>query len=138
MHKSIEGFTTNNMGKRVAIMQPYFFPYLGFYQLITLVDSFILYDDVNFMKQKWINRNKIIVNGLPYTFTLPLSNISQNKLILDTNIHEDIFNYWREKFLKTLFFNFKFNIRIISRVKIPTSNRNAFFDFDYWIRRPKD
>ena len=46
----------------VAIMQPYFFPYIGYFQLIKAVDKFIFYDDVNFIKNGWINRNRILVN----------------------------------------------------------------------------
>ena len=48
---------------KVGIMQPYFFPYIGYWQLINAVDKFVIYDDVNFIKGGWINRNKILVNG---------------------------------------------------------------------------
>lgn len=44
----------------VAIMQPYFFPYLGYFQLIAHVDQFVLYDDIEFSKQTWITRNRIL------------------------------------------------------------------------------
>ena len=48
---------------RVAIMQPYVFPYLGYYQLLHAADRFVLFDDVNFIKKGWINRNRILLNG---------------------------------------------------------------------------
>ena len=44
---------------KVAIMQPYLFPYIGYFQLIAAVDKFVVYDDVNFIKGGWINRNNI-------------------------------------------------------------------------------
>lgn len=57
---------------RVAIMQPYFFPYLGYFQLINAVDLFLLYDDVQYMKGGWINRNRILQNGVPAWFSMPV------------------------------------------------------------------
>ena len=47
---------------KVAIMQPYVFPYIGYFQLINTVDKFVFYDDVNYIKNGWIDRNKILVN----------------------------------------------------------------------------
>lgn len=66
---------------KVAIMQPYLFPYLGYFQLIRAVDTFVLYDDVNFIKGGWINRNYILANGDRQLITLPLQGASPNKLI---------------------------------------------------------
>jgi len=66
---------------RIAIMQPYIFPYIGYFQLIKSVDKFVFYDDVNFIKKGWINRNRIIVNGMINYFTIPLKSASQNKII---------------------------------------------------------
>jgi NDP-sugar pyrophosphorylase family protein len=66
---------------KLAIMQPYLFPYIGYFQLIHAADLFVLYDDVNFRKQSWINRNKILLNGKDYTFTIPCRGVSSNKLI---------------------------------------------------------
>ena len=47
---------------KIAVMQPYFFPYIGYFQLINAVDEFVIYDDVNFIKQGWITRNSILSN----------------------------------------------------------------------------
>lgn len=66
---------------RLAIMQPYLFPYLGYFQLIRAVDAFVVYDDVNFIKGGWINRNNILANGDRQLVTLPLRGASPNKLI---------------------------------------------------------
>ena len=54
-----------------AIMQPYFFPYIGYFQLMNAVDVFVFYDDAQYMKGGWINRNRILVNSEPAWLTLP-------------------------------------------------------------------
>ncbi len=74
---------------KAAIMQPYFFPYIGYFQLINAVDKFVFLDDVNFINRGWINRNRILVNGQPHTFTVSLKDASQNKLINETGIADD-------------------------------------------------
>lgn len=72
---------------KTAIMQPYFMPYIGYWQLINAVDNFVLYDDVNYIKKGWINRNRIIVNKKEYLFTLSLDQVSQNKKINELYFH---------------------------------------------------
>lgn len=57
---------------KIAIMQPYFFPYIGYFQLINAVDKFVIYDNIEFTKKGWINRNRILVNGKDEYITLPL------------------------------------------------------------------
>lgn len=69
-------------------MQPYLFPYIGYFQLIHAVDLFVIFDDVNYIKKGWINRNRILLNGKDHLFTLPIVDSSQNKLINEV----DIFN----------------------------------------------
>ncbi|MDF0718778.1 WbqC family protein [Kaistella sp. PBT33-4] len=64
-----------------AIMQPYFFPYIGYFQMINAVDVFVFYDDVNFIKKGWVNRNNFLLNGRGKLFTIPLKDASQNKMI---------------------------------------------------------
>jgi len=71
---------------KVAIMQPYFFPYIGYFQLINSVDKFIFYDDVTFIKQGWINRNRILLNNKDHLITLKLKGASSNKLINEIEI----------------------------------------------------
>lgn len=71
-----------------GIMQPYFFPYIGYFQLIDAVDKFVVFDDVNYIKKGWINRNRVIVNGSEFLLTLPIEKLSQNKLIKDIYIFE--------------------------------------------------
>lgn len=87
--------------KRLAIMQPYFLPYIGYFQLVAAVDTFVIYDDVNFIKKGWIHRNNILVNGQANLFTIPLAKVSQNKLINEVALSDD-WNNWATKFLKTV------------------------------------
>jgi len=86
---------------KVGIMQPYLFPYIGYFQLIYLVDKFVLYDDVNYIKKGWINRNNIIINGQKKLFTISLSGASQNKLINEIYIADDF-----KTFIKTIRINY--------------------------------
>jgi hypothetical protein len=87
---------------KIGIMQPYLFPYIGYFQLIKAVDRFIAYDDVTFIKQGWINRNRILANGKPLFFSVPLRNASSNKLIRDVHIDNTSYAGWRKKYFKTL------------------------------------
>lgn len=80
-------------------MQPYIFPYIGYYQLLNAVDTFVILDDVNFIMRGWINRNNILLNGKPFLFSFPLQNASQNNLILDTKL--SFSEKEKNKFLKT-------------------------------------
>jgi hypothetical protein len=66
---------------KVAIMQPYFIPYIGYFKLINAADKFIMLDDVNFINKGWINRNNILLGGKAHLITLPLKEASQNKKI---------------------------------------------------------
>ena len=90
---------------KIAIMQPYFLPYIGYFQLINAVDKFILYDIVTFIKRGWINRNRILVNGTDYMFSIPLVKVSQNKNIGDIYIKDD--PKWKNQLLKTIEQNYK-------------------------------
>ena len=85
---------------KIAIMQPYILPYIGYFQLIKAVDKFIIYDDVNFINRVWINRNRLLVGGKDSLFTIPLKEASQNKLIHEIEVNWDA--AWKSKFLKTL------------------------------------
>jgi len=78
-------------------MQPYFFPYIGYFQLINAVDKFVIYDDVNYIKQGWINRNRILLEGKAHFFTLDLFNASSFKLINEIEMGNN-----RYKLVKTI------------------------------------
>lgn len=85
---------------KLAIMQPYFFPYIGYFQLIAAVDKFVIYDDVNYIKRGWINRNRILLNGAPHTFTIPVLKASQNVPISEIQINPEA--KWRKKLLVSI------------------------------------
>jgi hypothetical protein len=86
----------------LAIMQPYLFPYLGYYQLIHAVDTFVVSDDVTFIKGGWINRNRALINGEPAYFTVPLKKAPSTTLIKDMQIDDDGQAGWRRRQLRTL------------------------------------
>lgn len=86
---------------KIAVMQPYLFPYLGYYQMASSVDKFVFFDDVNFIKKGYIHRNEILVNGLPNRFSVPLKKVSQNDLIKNVRV-STVYPDWKVKFLKTI------------------------------------
>jgi len=72
----------------IAIMQPYLFPYIGYFQLLASVDRFVVYDDVTFIKQGWINRNRMLINGQAAFFTVPLEHQSSAVAICEMRISD--------------------------------------------------
>lgn len=67
---------------KLGIMQPYFLPYIGYWQLINAVDSFVIYDNIQYTKKGWFNRNRFLLNGKDSLFTIPLKKDSN---FLDVN-----------------------------------------------------
>lgn len=88
----------------VAVMQPYLYPYLGYFQMLNAVDHFVFYDDVNFIKGGWINRNRILVNGKPKYFIIQLVGVSPNKLINEVKLNPE--RKFMKKQLKMLEMNY--------------------------------
>lgn len=84
---------------KLGIMQPYFMPYIGYYQLIAAVDKFIVYDNIKYTKKGWINRNRLLVNGRDEFFTLPLRGGSDSLDIRDRELAVD---FDRDKLLNQL------------------------------------
>jgi hypothetical protein len=72
--------------RRTAIMQPYFLPYVGYFQLINAVDTFVVYDTVKYTKKGWINRNRFLRNGQAATFSLPLKRAPDTLDVRDREI----------------------------------------------------
>lgn len=85
---------------KVAIMQPYLLPYLGYFQLMHATDAFVLLDDVNYINKGWINRNRILVSDRDYLFTMPLKDASQNRRINEIERSPD--KHWLKKFFRTV------------------------------------
>lgn len=82
---------------KVAITQPYLFPYIGYFQIMNAVDEYVIYDDVQYIMRGWINRNNLLINGEKKLFTIPLHGASPNKLINEIEIADDFV-----KFKKTI------------------------------------
>jgi hypothetical protein len=74
---------------KLAIMQPYFLPYIGYYQLIGAVDTFIVYDNIKYTKKGWINRNRMLLNGVDTRFSLSLKKDSDSSDIVERELAAD-------------------------------------------------
>lgn len=81
--------------KKVAIMQPYLFPYIGYFQLINAVDEFIIYDDVQHIVRGWINRNNYLINNQKKLLSLSVAGASSNKKINELEFIGDFDGYLR-------------------------------------------
>jgi len=112
-------------------MQPYFFPYIGYFQLIHAVDVFVFLDDVPFIKKGWINRNRLAFNETATWFTVPLRGQSQHTLINDVRIAPEEFRRWRRKFMLSLqhFYgkapHYQTGMALVDEVLAPDSDRMA-------------
>ena len=84
---------------KIGIMQPYFFPYIGYFQLIKSVDVFVIYDNIKYTKKGWINRNRMLQNGKDVMFSLPLKNDSDSLDVCERKLSTD-FN--RDKLLNQI------------------------------------
>ena len=83
-------------------MQPYLFPYIGYFQLMHAADRFVVYDDVAYIKQGWINRNRMLLDGEAAFFNVPVKHASSFTTIRDTLVDDSVQNRrWAEKLLKT-------------------------------------
>ena len=94
---------------RLAIMQPYFLPYVGYFQLICSSDKFVIYDNIQYTKKGWINRNRFLRNGKDEVFTLPLKGAEDGldiceRAIADDFRREKLLNQFREAYRKAPFF----------------------------------
>ncbi len=89
---------------KLGIMQPYFFPYIGYWQLLNAVDTYVIYDDVNYIKGGWINRNRILAGGAPHYLNLPLTGASPNKKINEIEVNKN--DRLLGKGLQTLWYNY--------------------------------
>jgi len=84
---------------KLAVMQPYFFPYIGYFQLLAAVDLFLVLDDVQFIRRGWINRNRILVNGAPHYITVPVRGQGARRPITETQVAQ---SPWKKQLLATL------------------------------------
>lgn len=76
----------------LAIMQPYLFPYIGYWQLINAVDTFVIYDNIQFSKKGWFHRNNILLNGEKKLFSMPLKKDSDSLNVVNRLISNEADN----------------------------------------------
>lgn len=105
------------MTKKLAIMQPYLFPYIGYFQLINSVNEFVVYDNIQYTKKGWINRNRILVNNKDQLFTIPLQKDSDYLNIIDRKIsgtwgddRKKLINVLKSSYNKTPYFKEVFEL----------------------------
>ncbi len=115
-------------------MQPYFLPYIGYFQLINAVDKFVIYDNIQFSKNGWINRNRILVNGKDVYITLPLQKAS-DFLDIDQRNLVGSFVQEKEKILRLINSAYKqapyFDLVYPLLEKIMSNNESNLFKFIY-------
>ena len=90
----------------IAIMQPYFLPYIGYFQLINAVDEFVVYDNIQYTKKGWINRNKFLCNGKEFPFSIPVKKDKEYLDVLDRRVAESfdklkLLNQIKNSYLKS-------------------------------------
>ncbi len=89
------------MVRRIGAMQPYLFPYLGYFQLISAVDVFVVSDDLQYISKGWINRNRILINGQAQYIQFPLKRDDHLKPINERMLADDFPDRMR-RLLKTI------------------------------------
>lgn len=87
---------------KLAANQPYLFPYIGFFQLVRAVDVFVISDDLNYIQRGWINRNRMLTEGQPRFFSVPILDQSSFREIRETRVSPSEYPRWRRKFFVTL------------------------------------
>ncbi len=118
---------------KLVIMQPYLFPYLGYWQMVANADAFVIYDDVNYIKNGWINRNNLLLNGRAHLFTLALDKASPFKKINETFIKPDtdnrnkVLSFIRNAYLKAPHFKTVFPL-IEEIVSYPENNLARYLE----------
>lgn len=119
---------------RIAIMQPYFLPYIGYFQLMANVDKFVVYDNIEYTKKGWINRNRFLVNGKDEYFSLPLKKDS-DFLHVDKRFLADSFKEESQKMLRRFTENYRkapyFNEGIHLVQRILTYDDKNLFQFNF-------
>jgi len=99
---------------KVAIMQPYFFPYIGYFQLIAASDVFVLHDDVQYIKGGWVNRNRILFNDAARMITFPVHKdaydlpIKARNYVESDKARKDIINLIKQSYAKTPYYRHVF------------------------------
>lgn len=120
------------MAKKIAIMQPYFLPYMGYWQLINYVDEFVVYDNIKYTKKGWINRNRFLQNGKDVMFSLALKSDSDEKEVLNRELapsfeRDKLIRQLQEAYKKAPYFKENFSI-IEEIIKYPENNLAKYIE----------
>lgn len=91
---------------KFAVMQPYFLPYIGYFQLMEAVDKFVVYDNIEYTKKGWINRNRILINGEPQYFTVNIEKGSDYASVKERRVSQ-VFEKERRKVLARIESNYR-------------------------------
>lgn len=96
----------------IAIMQPYFFPYIGYFQLMNAVDIFVVYDNIQYTKRGWMKRNRILANGKDEYISIPIKKAPYHLCVKDRflsntwpEVRKRMLNKIAECYRKAPFFN---------------------------------
>jgi hypothetical protein len=121
---------------RLAIMQPYFMPYIGYWQLLAAVDRFVLYDNIQYTKKGWINRNRFLLNGRDALFSIPLKKDAEYLDVVQRRVADDfnrdkLLNQFEAAYRKAPFFNDVFPL--VSSI-VMAEQRNLFEYIHHAIR----
>ena len=113
---------------KLGIMQPYFLPYIGYFQLINAVDKYVVYDNIEYTKKGWINRNRILMNGRDFLFSLPLKKDSDYKMVCERELSSDyhpkkILDQIRSSYMKAPYFN---EVNLLLASIFDTNETNLF------------
>ena len=95
---------------KIGIMQPYFLPYIGYFQLLNAVDKYVIYDNIQYTKKGWINRNRILQNGKDLLITVPVEKDSdyldiKDRLVSNGFDRQKLLNQIREVYRKAPYFD---------------------------------
>lgn len=113
---------------RLAIMQPYFLPYIGYFQLISAVDLFVVYDNIQYTKKGWFNRNRYLLGGKAAVFSIPLMNDSDFLDVRDRSLSPDfkrtrLLNQFKEAYRGAPYFD---KVDLLIQDIIQDSDLNLF------------
>jgi len=104
----------------VGIMQPYFLPYIGYWQLLAAVDRFVIYDNIQYTKKGWINRNRFLRDGRDVYFTVPLKKASDYLNVVERQLADD---FDRDQLLRTWSAAYRRAPHVGARARLPRGKR---------------
>lgn len=113
---------------KLAIMQPYFLPYIGYFNLISASDVFVIYDNIKYTKKGWINRNRLLMNNADATFSLPLRKGNDSLDVIERDLADEyngqkLLNQFNGAYAKAPYY--KQNLQLMERIFLH-EDRNLF------------